>query len=103
MIKDCLTCKHDEFMDSYCNDCFYKNNDTPTKWEPAPYYKPDTKADVIRRMSDEQLAEYLVDIGWDCTYCSEHDRLENEPLLRGERCDEQCAKHCLEWLSKIVE
>lgn len=59
-----------------------------------------TNADNIRSMTDEKLAEHLVDIGWDCHLCSEHERLENEPLLRNERCDEQCAKHCLEWLKK---
>lgn len=62
-----------------------------------------THADNIRSMTDEHLAEYLVDIGWDCCFCSEHDRLENEPLLRGEKCDEQCVKHCLEWLQKTAK
>ena len=62
-----------------------------------------TKADCLRIMSDKQLAEHLVEIGWDCHLCSEHERLDNEPLLRCEKCDEQCAKHCLEWLQKPAE
>ena len=46
-----------------------------------------TNADRIRDMIDVKLAEHLVDIGWDCHLCSEHERLDNEPLLRCERCD----------------
>lgn len=60
-------------------------------------------ADRIRAMDDEELAEYLVEAGWDCHLCQEHYRLDNEPLLRGERCDEECVNHCLEWLKKRVE
>lgn len=60
--------------------------------------KPMTNADRIRAMSDWALAKHLADIGWDCHFCTEHRRLDNEPLLRGEKCDEKCAEHCLEWL-----
>lgn len=68
-------------------------------------YKPDymTNADRIRAMKDEELAKHLVDIGWDCHFCTEHLRLDNEPLLRGEKCDEKCVDHCLEWLQQPVE
>ena len=62
--------------------------------------KPQTNADCIRSMSDEELAKYLVDIGLDCHLCAEHRRLDNEPFLRGEKCDEKCAEHCLEWLQQ---
>lgn len=65
--------------------------------------KNSTNAANIRSMSDKKLAEFLVDIGWDCCFCSEHERLENEPLLRGEKCDEQCVKHCLKWLKQTVK
>ena len=60
-----------------------------------------TNAHKIRSMNDEELTEFLVDIGWDCTTCSEYKRLENEPLLRNQSCDEQCVKHCLEWLKEV--
>ena len=60
-------------------------------------------ADKIRSMSDEELAKHLVDIGWDCHLCAEHRRLDNEPLLCGEKCDEKCAEHCLEWLQQPAE
>ena len=62
-----------------------------------------TNADRIRNMSDEELATHLHDIGWDCHLCAEHGRLDNEPLLRGEKCDEKCVEHCLEWLKKPAE
>lgn len=69
---------------------------------PKPY-KAQTNADRIRAMSDEELAKHLVDIGWDCHFCAEHWRLDNEPLMRGEKCDEKCAEHCLKWLQQPAE
>ena len=65
--------------------------------------KTTTNADRIRSMSDDELAKHIVDIGWDCHMCAEHRRLDNEPLLRGEKCDEKCAEHCLEWLQQPAE
>lgn len=65
--------------------------------------KPHTNADRIRAMTDEELARHLHCIGWDCHLCAEHRRLDNEPLLRGERCDENCFEHCLEWLQQPAE
>ena len=64
---------------------------------------PKTNADRIRAMTDEELAAHLVDIGFDCHLCSEHRRLDNEPLLRNEKCDEKCEKHCLDWLHQPAE
>ena len=52
---------------------------------------------------DEELAAHLNDIGWDCHLCAEHKHLDNEPLLRGEKCDEKCVEHCLEWLKQPAE
>lgn len=69
---------------------------------PKPY-KSQTNAQKIRAMSDEELAKHLVDIGWDCHLCAEHRRLDNEPLLRGEKCDKKCAEHCFEWLQHPAE
>ena len=68
-------------------------------------YKPDymTNADRIRGMKDEELAKHLVDIGWDCHFCTEHLRLDNEPWMCGEKCDEKCSEHCLEWLKQPAE
>ena len=65
--------------------------------------KKQTNADRIRAMSDDELAKMLNDIGWDCHFCTEHLRLDNEPLMRGEKCDEKCSEHCLEWLQQPAE
>lgn len=59
-----------------------------------------TNADTIRSMDDEKLASFFVDAGWDCHHCSEHERLSDNPLMKEEKCDENCAKHCLDWLRK---
>ncbi len=64
--------------------------------------KPQTNADRIRAMSDEELARELADI-WDCHNCSEYDRLDGRPLLKDEHCDQECEKHCLEWLKQPAE
>lgn len=31
------------------------------------------------------------------------DGADNDPLLRGEKCDEKCVAHCLEWLKQPAE
>lgn len=108
MKKNCETCKHDDGdcviypLPTPCDECIY-TSDAPSKWEAAEYYEPDNNADRIRDMNNNDLAKHLVEIGWDCHLCSEHERLDNEPLSRCEKCDEQCAKHCLEWLQKPAE
>lgn len=68
-------------------------------------YKPDykTNADRIRAMSDEELAKHLVDIVWYCHFCTEHWRIDNEPLMRVEKCDKKCAENCLKWLQQPAE
>ena len=79
-----------------------KEVDTCHGYDKCKQYKPNytTNADRIRAMSDEELAKHLVDIGWDCHFCAEHWRLDNEPLMRGKKCDGKCAEHCLEWLKQ---
>lgn len=59
-----------------------------------------SNADHIRSMTDEELAKWLDEDLSCCCYCSEDARLENEPLLHGEKCDEQCKKHLLDWLKQ---
>ena len=67
MRKDCDTCKHDEFGERYCDDCLAgRNGNPPTKWEAADFYEPDTNAQHIRNMSDEELVEYI-----ECPYDAE--------------------------------
>jgi hypothetical protein len=62
-----------------------------------------TNADKIRAMTDEELATFLECFGC-CHYCTEHERIGNEGrFLRGEKCDEQCEQHLLEWLKQPAE
>ena len=55
----CVMCKHkgSDFYDLCC-ECEYSENsdDPPTKYE----QKPVTNGDRIRRMTDEELADWLV-------------------------------------------
>lgn len=52
--EDCNTCKHKDCWEyaEPCNSCSDING-TPEKWEPQ------TNADRIRTMTDEELAEYF--------------------------------------------
>lgn len=97
-------------MSKYCKICH--NKDCPNHGRDITFcgdgfkcnYIPvTTNADRIRAMSDEELARHLHCIGWDCHLCAEHIRLDNEPLLRDQRCDENCFEHCLEWLQQPAE
>ena len=91
----------------YWNDgkCKKFSDDNITSWcvwGPCDSQTP-SNADRIRAMNDEELATHLHDNGWDCHLCAEHGRLDNEPLLLGEKCDEKCVEHCLEWLQQPAE
>ena len=61
-----------------------------------------SNADRIRAMSDDDMAKWLADM-FDCNDCSEHERLGDNPLLSDEQCDQECEKHCLEWLKQPYE
>lgn len=57
--RNCRNCAYDE-RDAYeypCNKCESAYDCPPSKWEPAD--KPQTNADHIRGMTDEELAELL--------------------------------------------
>ena len=99
MRKDCDTCLHDEFGETYCNDCYWANGKPPTKWEPAPFWTPDTNADRIRAMSDEELRDFLfnkVSVDSICNFCV--------PKMRTERkCDGHCKNGILEWLKQPAD
>ena len=100
MIEQCKSCKNKEIINGIVG-CVYMDADCQNgeKYEAEII----TNADRIRAMSDEELAKHLHDIGWDCQLCAEHKRLDNEPLLRSEKCDEKCMEHCLEWLKQPAE
>ena len=61
----------------------------------ARMVKPQTNADRIRAMSDEELAEYIhaVSLGWK-EWCDYH--CENE-------CDDGCDNCILDWLKQPVK
>ena len=91
---DCRTCK---------TDCVRADGNYGYTFCDKYTHPPMTKADRIRSMSDEKLAKHLVDVGWDCHFCAEHLRLDNEPLMRRAKCDVKCVEHCLEWLKQPAE
>ena len=55
-------------------------------------FQPQTNADRIRSMSDEELATFLMD-NVDCKYCKMH----------GPGCSVDCEKWMLDWLKKPAE
>ena len=85
-----------------CQICKYAGNpkDKPpcsdckgySKYE---YEKPQTNADSIRAMSDEELAKILVD-GFCCNLCKYKDTNRWD-------CPEECEKCCVEWLKQPAE
>jgi hypothetical protein len=64
-------------------------------------YKPLSNGDRIRAMSDEELAIFLECFS-SCAVCREAERLDDNPLLRNERCDEDCETHIREWLKQPI-
>ena len=54
----------------------------------------------IKSMNDEELALFLSEDGWSCHHCSEYKMLYDDSYK--DECDEDCYKHCLEWLHKNV-
>ena len=102
MRKNCETCKHDDAeYPSYphktpCNECLHGKgyNDAPTNWEAADHYKPDTNAERIRAMSDEELARFLEEASWIC----DNQVCRKCPLSTG---TEDC-KSVEEWLKQPV-
>lgn len=56
----------------------------------------------IKRMSLEEMAIYFAD-DFHCNLCSEYKRLTDNPLTKDDNCDNQCAKHCKEWLENEVD
>lgn len=69
-MKSCRNCRHfvwghpNSQLKDVCIDCFYKQDGTPSNWEPMKK----TRADRIRAMSDEELAAALYHFG-DSPFC----------------------------------
>lgn len=62
---------------------------------------PVTNADKIRSMSDEELAKFIIEDRWDCNECPSGQENTDNPF--GNKCDNQCVKHCLEWLKEDIK
>lgn len=95
---------------STCNICkyagrpIYKSPCSECKeFSKYEYENKKTNADIIRSMSDEELAKCIYEIGFDCHLCSEHERISDNPFIRNEKCDEKCVEHCFEWLKQPAE
>lgn len=60
-----------------------------------------TNADKIRCMTDAELAKFIIEDKFDCNECSSGQENMDNPF--GGKCDNQCIRHCLEWLKKGVK
>jgi hypothetical protein len=100
MRKSCETCKHDDRdYPSYpykapCNECVYGADNVPVKWEAAEFYEPDTNADRIRAMSDEELAE---------DFCKTVLGVMNQLGVVNTGSVEDAVRKRLEWLKQPAE
>ena len=101
MPKNVMCKKCNNLINGWCEKKI--DSPDPNMVRDCQYFWEKTNADRIRAMNDEELAKHLADIGWACHLCAEHRRLDNEPFLRGEKCDEKCEEHCLEWLQHPAE
>ena len=58
--------------------------------------------EYIKNMSIEEMASAFAD-HFNCSLCSEGQRLADNPLLKDEKCDGNCALYCKEWLENEVD
>ena len=100
MRKNCTTCKHDRLKTPICDEC-YHTSDAPTKWVPATYYEPDTNAERIRAMSDEELADWLART--QIANVAEALEIAKIPYEQPDGIKDEVKKDCLEWLKQPAE
>ena len=73
MYNYCKTCRHDDGDIGFCDKCLFtiamrRDGLLPTEYEEEP--RPQTNADRIRSMTDDELDKFLGDIQWDvANYC----------------------------------
>lgn len=109
MRKDCDTCLHDEFGETYCNDCYWANGKPPTKWEPAPFWAPDTNADRIRCTDDVELMNRIYELHVLLSEFGHYELAEQfcdckAECHDGEDCSEDRVKECImRWLQRSAE
>jgi hypothetical protein len=94
MIEKCKTCTHG-YPSISCTNCGtgLRNYDS---------YKQPTNADRIRAMSDEELAEYIFDLGNGSEYCYGHCAFQDNCIIRG-LDNGTCIKGVIDWLRAPAE
>ena len=101
-MKSCRNCRHfvwghpNSQLKDVCIDCFYKQDGTPSNWEPMKK----TRADRIRAMSDEELAAALYHF-CDVPFC--RNLMECKEMLDQDIDipDEKCIGCALRWLQEV--
>lgn len=99
MYNYCKTCCHDDGDIGFCDKCYYNHileekGIPPTEYEVKP--KPQTNADRIRSMTDEELAQWLDDISKAC-YDEGYTKETDEPQMSPYPCT---ASKWLNWLKQ---
>ena len=80
MEKNCFNCKYYDQpsfeMKEYCWECL-RQEELYTRWE----RKPQTNADRIRAMTDEELDKFLGEVQWDvANYCGGVTQKQEYPV-----------------------
>ena len=93
MKKNCSSCEHGHRLrNAFCKDCLTGN--PPSNWKPDDCYEPDTRAEWIREMTDEELAKFILDCdNNDIGFC--HVGMCED--------DETCLECALKWLRQPIE
>lgn len=94
--RNCENCAH-YHMEAYewpCNVCEASYDNPPTKWE-KPEDKPQTNADHIKSMSDEDLADLLIQL------CGNANSCDDCSLYGQGMCPE--TQHEFEWLEWLQQ
>lgn len=97
MIRLCPNCLKEMICESIgwrCTGCrgFVDMQGNFHEHKEKPFMPPQTNADRIRDMSDEDLAKFIVDEM--CLYCQTY---------RTEECYNKCVSAQIEWLKQPVE
>ena len=83
--------KHSELCGKCVTEHFPNGKESdPSMWKPLPQ----TNADRIRAMSDEELAKFIGEEGFHCEICAKGVNSE---------CDLKCGTYCLDWLKQPAE
>lgn len=83
-------------------DYYNAHKDCSAICEKQGFKKILSNADRIRAMSDEELAEYIFDLGNGSEYCYGHCVFQNNCTTRGLDND-TCIKGVIDWLQQPAE